>query len=130
MGSCFLRSLSLSHSLLLPSPLFSRAEGAASAFPRTPPRPGLGCRTGRGSGIDIACSHPNIQSNDYIYWYRQFPGQGPAFLVRAYSGSEDVTDPAGRLSVAADRRSSALWLTDPRLRDAAVYYWHLSSLFA
>lgn len=36
-------------SLPLPllSPLLSRAEGAASAFPRTPPRPGLCCRTGR-----------------------------------------------------------------------------------
>nr|XP_038024840.1 immunoglobulin gamma-1 heavy chain-like [Anas platyrhynchos] len=79
-------------------------------------------QTREGSGIDIACSHPNIQSNAYIHWYRQFPGQGPAFLVRAYSGSEDVTDPAGRLSVAGDRRSSTLRLARPRLRDAAVYY--------
>uniref|UniRef100_A0A8B9TG84 Immunoglobulin V-set domain-containing protein n=1 Tax=Anas platyrhynchos TaxID=8839 RepID=A0A8B9TG84_ANAPL len=78
--------------------------------------------TTEGTGINIACSHPNIQSNDYIYWYRQFPGQGPAFLVWAKSGSKDVTDPAGRLSVAGDRRSSALWLARPRLRDAAVYY--------
>ncbi|XP_040392322.1 uncharacterized protein LOC121059494 [Cygnus olor] len=75
-----------------------------------------------GTGINITCSHPNIQSNDYIYWYRHLPGRGPAFVVRAYSGSQDVTDLAGRLSVAAERRSSALWLAQPRLRDAAVYY--------
>uniref|UniRef100_A0A493TSU9 Ig-like domain-containing protein n=1 Tax=Anas platyrhynchos platyrhynchos TaxID=8840 RepID=A0A493TSU9_ANAPP len=78
--------------------------------------------TREGTGIDIACSHPNIQSNAYIHWYRQFPGQGPSFLVRAYSGSQDVTDPVGRLSVAGDRRSSTLRLARPRLRDAAVYY--------
>ncbi|XP_035423863.1 uncharacterized protein LOC118258865 [Cygnus atratus] len=75
-----------------------------------------------GTGINITCSHPNIQSNDYIYWYRHLPGRGPAFLVWALTGSQDVTDPAGQLSVAADRRSSALWLAQPRLRDAAVYY--------
>uniref|UniRef100_A0A8B9R5V5 Immunoglobulin V-set domain-containing protein n=1 Tax=Anas platyrhynchos TaxID=8839 RepID=A0A8B9R5V5_ANAPL len=84
-------------------------------------------QTTEGTGINIACSHPNIQSNDYIYWYRQFPGQGPAFLVLAKSGSRDVTDPVGRLSVAADRRSSTLWLARPRLRDAAVYYCVLIS---
>ena len=75
-----------------------------------------------GTGINITCSHPNIQSNDYIYWYRQLPDRGPAFLVWASSGSKALTDLAGRLSVAADRRSSTLWLARPRLQDAAVYY--------
>nr|XP_038024839.1 uncharacterized protein LOC119714135 [Anas platyrhynchos] len=79
-------------------------------------------QTTEGTGINIACSHPNIQSYDIIYWYRHLPGREPAFLVSAQSGSRDVTDPAGRLSVAGDRRSSALWLARPRLRDAAVYY--------
>ncbi|NWZ30493.1 TVA4 protein, partial [Asarcornis scutulata] len=82
----------------------------------------LWAQTREGTGIDITCSHPNIQSNDYIYWYRQLPGREPAFLVRAYSGSEDIKDPAGRLSVTGDRRSSTLRLARPRLRDAAVYY--------
>ncbi|POI20795.1 hypothetical protein CIB84_015458 [Bambusicola thoracicus] len=75
-----------------------------------------------GTGINITCSHPSIQSYDYIHWYRQLPGQGPVFLVSAYSDSKDVPDPAGQLSVSADRRSSALWLKGPRLGDAAVYY--------
>ncbi|XP_032058471.1 M1-specific T cell receptor alpha chain-like [Aythya fuligula] len=84
--------------------------------------------TREGTGINITCSHPNMQTSDYIYWYRQLPGQGPAFLVSAFSGSNALTDLPGRLSVAADRRSSALWLTEPRLRDAAVYYCALRSL--
>ncbi|XP_066837839.1 uncharacterized protein [Anser cygnoides] len=98
--------------------LFFLAVAAGRAQVQQEPR----AETTEGTGINITCSHANIQSYDTIYWYHQLPGRGPAFLVRAYSGSEDVTDPAGRLSVAADRRSSALWLAQPRLRDAAVYY--------
>ncbi|POI22110.1 hypothetical protein CIB84_014144, partial [Bambusicola thoracicus] len=75
-----------------------------------------------GTGINITCSHPNIQAGDYIHWYRQLPGRGPAFLMSAFTGSKEVPDPEGRLSVSADRRSSALWLKQPRLGDAAVYY--------
>ncbi|OXB50876.1 hypothetical protein ASZ78_003796, partial [Callipepla squamata] len=81
----------------------------------------LSAETSEGAGINITCSHPNIQST-YIQWYRHFPGRGPAFLVSAVKGSKDMADPPGRLSVSADRRSSALWLARPRLRDATVYY--------
>ncbi|NXI37266.1 TVAZ2 protein, partial [Galbula dea] len=77
--------------------------------------------TTEGTGISINCSHPNIGSIDYIHWYRQFPGRGPEFLVMAHRGSKDVQSPPGRLSVAADRRSSALWLARTRREDAGLY---------
>ncbi|XP_057270176.1 uncharacterized protein LOC130601849 [Pezoporus wallicus] len=78
--------------------------------------------TTEGTGISINCSHPNLPRTDFIHWYRQLPGRGPAFLVSALQGSKVLLDPPGRLSVAADRRSNVLWLSGPRLRDAAVYY--------
>uniref|UniRef100_A0A8C2U6M2 Immunoglobulin V-set domain-containing protein n=1 Tax=Coturnix japonica TaxID=93934 RepID=A0A8C2U6M2_COTJA len=61
-------------------------------------------------------------SGSFIQWYRQLPGRGPTFLVSAVKGSKEVPDPAGRLFVSEDLRSSALWLAMPRLGDAAVYY--------
>ena len=57
-----------------------------------------------------------------MQWYRQLPGQGPAFLVSVFKGSKELPDPTGRLSVSKDRRSSVLWLVRPRLGDAAVDY--------
>uniref|UniRef100_A0A8C9FP57 Immunoglobulin V-set domain-containing protein n=1 Tax=Pavo cristatus TaxID=9049 RepID=A0A8C9FP57_PAVCR len=78
-------------------------------------------QTSEGKGINITCSHPNIEA-DYTYWYRQLPGRAPAFLVSAFKGSKEIPDPEGQLWVSADRRSSALWLARPRLGDAAVYY--------
>ncbi|NXL96001.1 TVA4 protein, partial [Alectura lathami] len=44
--------------------------------------------TSEGTGINITCSHPNIQSGEIIQWYRQLPGQSPAFLVLAHKGSK------------------------------------------
>ncbi|NXG40178.1 TVAZ2 protein, partial [Dromaius novaehollandiae] len=78
--------------------------------------------TTEGTGINITCSHPNIRSYEYIYWYRQLPGRGLAFITNALKGSREVWDPPGTLLVAEDRRSSALHLARPRWRDAAVYY--------
>ncbi|XP_051496075.1 LOW QUALITY PROTEIN: uncharacterized protein LOC127394281 [Apus apus] len=83
--------------------------------------------TTEGIGISINCSHPNIQTSEFIQWYRQLPGRGPERLVSGLKGSKDVAEPPGRLSVAADRRSSALWLAWPRLGDAAVYYCALET---
>ncbi|XP_074705201.1 uncharacterized protein LOC141933955 [Strix aluco] len=78
--------------------------------------------TNEGTGVTISCSHPNIQTGEFIHWYRQLPGRAPTFLVLTLKGSKDLQAPPGRLSVAADRRSSALWLARPRRGDAAVYY--------
>ncbi|NXD88784.1 TVA4 protein, partial [Halcyon senegalensis] len=78
--------------------------------------------TTEGTGTTINCSHPNIQSFVNIFWYRQLPGRGPQFLESILRGSKAVQSPSGRLSVAADRRSSGLWLARPRRGDAAVYY--------
>ncbi|NXQ29441.1 TVA4 protein, partial [Alaudala cheleensis] len=43
--------------------------------------------TSEGTGINISCSHPNIQTNDMIQWYRHFPGRGPEFLALIARGS-------------------------------------------
>ncbi|XP_059725041.1 LOW QUALITY PROTEIN: uncharacterized protein LOC132339003 [Haemorhous mexicanus] len=83
--------------------------------------------TTEGSGINITCSHGKIGTNDWIQWYRLLPGRAPELIAVAARGSKDVPAIAGRLSVSADRRSSALWLAGPRRGDAAVYYCALGA---
>ncbi|NXE02803.1 TVA4 protein, partial [Chaetorhynchus papuensis] len=78
--------------------------------------------TTENNGINISCSHPKIQGNDRIQWYRQLPGRGPELLALTAKGSKEVPEIAGHLWVSADRHSSALWLGRPRRGDAAVYY--------
>ncbi|NXA01576.1 TVA4 protein, partial [Nesospiza acunhae] len=83
--------------------------------------------TTEGTGINITCSHPKIQTNDWIQWYRLLPGQGPELLVLTVKESKPLPDNAGQLLVSADRRWSALWLAEPRRGDAAVYYCALGA---
>ncbi|XP_048782493.1 uncharacterized protein LOC125684411 [Lagopus muta] len=117
-----LRNASLLDPSLFVSPSSRLAEVAAVAVSRAQVQQEPAAETREGTGINITCSHPNIQSNDYIQWYRQLPGRGPAFLVNAFKGSKEVPDPEGQLWVSADRRSSVLRLARPRLGDAALYY--------
>ncbi|XP_031989989.1 LOW QUALITY PROTEIN: uncharacterized protein LOC116455812 [Corvus moneduloides] len=83
--------------------------------------------TTENTGINISCSHPKIQTSDFIQWYRHLPGRGPELLVSALKGFKELPDIASGLWVSADRRSSALWLRRPRRGDAAVYYCALGT---
>ncbi|NWX03963.1 TVAZ2 protein, partial [Caloenas nicobarica] len=82
----------------------------------------LSAETTEGMGISINCSHPDVQGTANIQWYRQLSDQAPHHIVTGFTGNKPVPDPPGRLSVAADRRSSVLWIARPRRGDAAVYY--------
>ncbi|XP_066422757.1 uncharacterized protein [Molothrus aeneus] len=83
--------------------------------------------TTEGTGINITCSHPQIQTRDWIQWYRQLPGQGPELLALTMKESKELPGSAGWLYVSADRSSSSLWLAEPRRGDAAVYYCALGA---
>ncbi|XP_066422792.1 M1-specific T cell receptor alpha chain-like [Molothrus aeneus] len=83
--------------------------------------------TTEGTGINITCSHPQIQMSDRIQWYRLLPGQGPEFLAVTIKDTKELPAIAGSLFVSADRSSSSLWLAEPRRGDAAVYYCALGA---
>ncbi|NXJ07562.1 TVA4 protein, partial [Odontophorus gujanensis] len=46
--------------------------------------------TSEGTGINITCSHPNIQTGYYIHWYRHFPGRGLVFIASTVKGSKEM----------------------------------------
>ncbi|XP_064589850.1 M1-specific T cell receptor alpha chain-like [Zonotrichia leucophrys gambelii] len=83
--------------------------------------------TTEGTGINITCSHPKILTSQTIYWYRQLPGRGPELFVSIHKDSKELPGSAGHVLVSADRRSSSLWLAEPRRGDAAVYYCALGA---
>ncbi|XP_074413475.1 uncharacterized protein LOC141731469 [Zonotrichia albicollis] len=83
--------------------------------------------TTESTGINITCSHPKILTSQTIYWYRQLPGRGPELFVSIHKDSKELPGSAGHVLVSADRRSSSLWLAEPRRGDAAVYYCALGA---
>ncbi|NXU16806.1 TVAZ2 protein, partial [Pardalotus punctatus] len=77
--------------------------------------------TTEGIGVNLTCLHPQITASA-THWYRQFRDQPLQLVAMAVQGTKPVLEPSGNLSVSADRKSSALYLSRPRRRDAAVYY--------
>lgn len=73
-----------------------------------------------GQEVNIPCSHTDIATNDYIFWYQQFPNQGPRFIIQGYK--TNVTNEVAFLFIPADRKSSTLSLPRVALSDTAVYY--------
>ncbi|NXN03815.1 TVAZ2 protein, partial [Sylvia borin] len=90
------------------------------ASPQVYQKPAL--ETMEGTSISIKCTHPKIESTDFIQWYRQLPGREPELLVSTLKEFEELPAIAGQLSVSPDGRSSWLWLGRPGRGDAAVYY--------
>lgn len=73
-----------------------------------------------GQEVNVSCSHTNIATNEYIYWYWQVPQQGPHFIIQGYK--DYVANEVASLFISADRELSTLSLPLVSVRDAAVYY--------
>uniref|UniRef100_A0A8C8ZEL8 Ig-like domain-containing protein n=1 Tax=Prolemur simus TaxID=1328070 RepID=A0A8C8ZEL8_PROSS len=73
-----------------------------------------------GEEVNIPCSHTDIATNEYIFWYQQFPNQGPRFIIQGFK--TNVTNEVASLFIPADRKSSTLSLPRVALSDTAVYY--------
>uniref|UniRef100_A0A8C0CZE7 T cell receptor alpha variable 4 n=1 Tax=Balaenoptera musculus TaxID=9771 RepID=A0A8C0CZE7_BALMU len=73
-----------------------------------------------GQEVNISCNHTNIATDDYIFWYRQFPNQGPQFVIQGYK--TNIANEVASLFIPTERKSSTLSLPSAALKDAAVYY--------
>uniref|UniRef100_F6PHZ0 Ig-like domain-containing protein n=1 Tax=Equus caballus TaxID=9796 RepID=F6PHZ0_HORSE len=70
--------------------------------------------------VHLPCNHSTISGNEYIYWYRQIPHQGPEYVIHGLKKNE--TNEMASLTMTTDRKSSTLILPQVTLKDTAVYY--------
>lgn len=70
--------------------------------------------------VHLPCNHSTISGNEYIYWYRQIPNQGPEYMIHGLKGN--VTNGMATLIITTARESSTLILPRVTLGDTAVYY--------
>ena len=73
-----------------------------------------------GQEVNISCNHTTIATSDNIFWYRQFPNQGPQYIIHGYK--TNVENEVASLLIPPDRKFSTLSLPQASLRDTAVYY--------
>ncbi|XP_042285082.1 uncharacterized protein LOC121908855, partial [Thunnus maccoyii] len=61
---------------------------------------------------------------DYFFWYRQYPGKPPEFLISHSGTGSLISDPVPRLSfnVSADKTQMDLQISSAAVTDSALYY--------
>uniref|UniRef100_A0A3P8QML7 Immunoglobulin V-set domain-containing protein n=1 Tax=Astatotilapia calliptera TaxID=8154 RepID=A0A3P8QML7_ASTCA len=62
--------------------------------------------------------------NDRFFWYRQYPGKPPEFLISHFGTGEKISDPVPRITfnVNEDKTLMTLQISSAAVSDSAVYY--------
>ncbi|KAK7796417.1 hypothetical protein U0070_021871 [Myodes glareolus] len=78
---------------------------------------------GATTSLNCTCSDRN---NDYFWWYKQYPGKGPMFLMSIFSNGEKKE---GRFTVHLNEESLhvSLHIRDSQPSDSAVYLCAVST---
>uniref|UniRef100_A0A3P8QQ35 Ig-like domain-containing protein n=1 Tax=Astatotilapia calliptera TaxID=8154 RepID=A0A3P8QQ35_ASTCA len=66
--------------------------------------------------------------DDYFFWYRQYPGKPPEFLISHSGTGEKILNPVTGLNVKAvdNNRQMDLQISSAAATDSAVYYCAVS----
>uniref|UniRef100_A0A669CJ35 Ig-like domain-containing protein n=1 Tax=Oreochromis niloticus TaxID=8128 RepID=A0A669CJ35_ORENI len=70
--------------------------------------------------------------SDYFYWYQQYPGKPPEFLISHSGTGVKMSDPVPGITfnVSGDKTLMTLQISSAAVTDSAVYYCARSSYFS
>ncbi|KAL7387271.1 hypothetical protein ABVT39_021120 [Epinephelus coioides] len=76
-----------------------------------------------GSTVTLSCRFSKGSAN-FFYWYRQYPGKPPEFLISHVESGDGVVSPVSGLSVTVseDKTQMNLQISSAAVTDSAVYY--------
>ncbi|KAI4891168.1 hypothetical protein NFI96_009204 [Prochilodus magdalenae] len=77
-----------------------------------------------GETVTLSCRY-QYSGGVYLYWYRQYPGSRPEFLLRIYSSTKDVlraTPPVPGLEVKLTGTKLDLEISSAAVSDSVLYY--------
>ncbi|XP_067463158.1 uncharacterized protein, partial [Thunnus thynnus] len=78
-----------------------------------------------GSTVTLSYTYSKeADSYDYFFWYRQYPGKPPEFLISHYGTGNPLSAAVPRLSfkVSEDKTQMDLQISSAAVSDSAVYY--------
>ncbi len=81
-----------------------------------------------GSNVTLSCSYSSAQ---YLFWYRQYPGSAPEFLVILFYGATDTkksdVDPRFTAKPNKEKQNQVdLEISSASISDSALYYCALT----
>uniref|UniRef100_A0A669BU20 Ig-like domain-containing protein n=1 Tax=Oreochromis niloticus TaxID=8128 RepID=A0A669BU20_ORENI len=75
------------------------------------------------STVTLSCSYSKpVVGTYYFFWYQQYPGKPPKFLISHSDKGQLISDPVIRLSVKVNETLMTLQISSAAVTDSAVYY--------
>uniref|UniRef100_A0A8C7WUT5 Immunoglobulin V-set domain-containing protein n=1 Tax=Oryzias sinensis TaxID=183150 RepID=A0A8C7WUT5_9TELE len=78
-----------------------------------------------GTSVTLSYKYKNAAKvNDYFFWYQQFPGKPPEFLISHTGTGTPISQPVPGFSfkVSDNKRQMDLQISSAAVTDSAVYY--------
>uniref|UniRef100_A0A3P9HX57 Ig-like domain-containing protein n=1 Tax=Oryzias latipes TaxID=8090 RepID=A0A3P9HX57_ORYLA len=78
-----------------------------------------------GTSVTLSYKYKNAATgSDYFFWYRQFPGKPPEFLISHFGTGTPISPPIPGFSfkVSDNQRQMDLQISSAAVTDSAVYY--------
>ncbi|CAK6982173.1 uncharacterized protein LOC117469165 [Scomber scombrus] len=78
-----------------------------------------------GSSVTLSYKYSQeAEADDYFFWYRQYPGKPPEFLISHSGTGSPTSNPVPRLSfnVSGDKTQMDLQISSAAVTDSALYY--------
>uniref|UniRef100_A0A3P9CDV1 Ig-like domain-containing protein n=1 Tax=Maylandia zebra TaxID=106582 RepID=A0A3P9CDV1_9CICH len=76
-----------------------------------------------GGTVTLSCNY-SAAGDDYFFWYRQYPGKPPEFLISHSGTGVEISDPVPGINfnVSEDKTLMTLQISSAAVSDSAVYY--------
>uniref|UniRef100_A0A4W6CEZ8 Ig-like domain-containing protein n=1 Tax=Lates calcarifer TaxID=8187 RepID=A0A4W6CEZ8_LATCA len=78
-----------------------------------------------GSSVTLSYKYSKkADGNYYFFWYRQYPGNPPEFLISHIGTGQKISDPVSGLfyEISEDKTEMYLQISSAAVTDSAVYY--------
>uniref|UniRef100_A0A672H6L6 Immunoglobulin V-set domain-containing protein n=1 Tax=Salarias fasciatus TaxID=181472 RepID=A0A672H6L6_SALFA len=74
------------------------------------------------SNVSLVYEYQKLYTTDYFFWYRQYPGKPPQFLISHLGSGALYKNPVPGLEIKVTEKQIHLIISSAAVSDSAVYY--------
>ncbi|KAL7387419.1 hypothetical protein ABVT39_023234 [Epinephelus coioides] len=75
-----------------------------------------------GSTVTLSYRYSKLSPSDYFYWYRQYPGKPPEFIISHSASGTEGNKQIPRLTIKVEDKQINMNIFSAAVTDSAVYY--------
>uniref|UniRef100_A0A4W6CFI4 Ig-like domain-containing protein n=1 Tax=Lates calcarifer TaxID=8187 RepID=A0A4W6CFI4_LATCA len=75
-----------------------------------------------GSSVTLSYTYPKLTTGDKFFWYRQYPGKRPEFLMYHSTSGQVLSSPFPGLKIKVEEKQINMTISSAAVTDSAVYY--------